>query len=53
MQEPEKNYGIEKILIDFYQTMEALKSDPECKGKQAAKLAMTANDIKELTGYTK
>lgn len=46
LDEPEKSIG--ETLIEFYETMKQLESDPERGGKQAVKIAMTINDIKKL-----
>jgi hypothetical protein len=45
--EPDKSIGM--ILIEFYETMKSLEKDSERGGKQATKIVMTINDIKDLT----
>ena len=44
--EPEKSIG--NILIEFYQIMKNLEKDPERGGKQATKIVMSINEIKDL-----
>jgi hypothetical protein len=43
--QPEPDKSIGKILIQFYETMKALESDPERSDKQATKIVMTITDI--------
>jgi uncharacterized protein YoxC len=51
IEEPDKSIG--KILIEFYQTMKGLESDMHRGGKQATKIVMTINDIKDIINQTK
>lgn len=44
----EQDKGIGAMLIEFYDTMKLLEADPECSGKQATKIIMTMNDIKNI-----
>lgn len=39
---------IGEILIEFYETMKRLESDPHRGGKQATKTVMAISDIKEV-----
>jgi len=45
---PEPDKSLHNSLIEFYQTMKALEKDEERGGKQAVKIIMTVNDIKEI-----
>jgi len=47
--EPDKTIG--NILIEFYETMKQLETDKERGGKQATKIVMTINDIKQLINH--
>ena len=44
--EPDKTLC--KVLIDFYETMKILESDKERAGKQATKIVMAVNDLKNI-----
>lgn len=44
--DPDKSIG--EILVEFYETMKQLEKDPHRSGKQATKIIMTMNDIKNL-----
>lgn len=46
LSEPEKSIGL--ILIEFYETMKSLEKDDDRAGKQATKIVMTINSIKEI-----
>lgn len=46
LEEPEKSIG--EMLIEFYETMKGLEKYSARGGKQATKIVMTINDIKEL-----
>ena len=46
LEEPDKSIG--NILIEFYETMKSLEKDEHRGGKQATKIVMTINDIKNL-----
>jgi hypothetical protein len=46
LKKPDSDIG--EILIKFYETMKALEAHSERAGKQATKIVMTINDIKEL-----
>ena len=37
-----------EALIDFYETMKSLEQDRYRSGKQATKIVMTLNDIKQI-----
>ena len=44
--EPDKTLC--KVLIDFYETMKILESDKERAAKQATKIVMAVNDLKNI-----
>jgi hypothetical protein len=46
MSEPDKSIII--ILLEFYETMKGLENEQERGGKQATKIVMTVNDIKDV-----
>ncbi len=48
--EPSKSIGI--ILMEYYDTMKGLETDPHRGGKQATKIVMTINDIERLLNPT-
>jgi hypothetical protein len=50
MDQLDKEIG--QILIEFYDTMKQLENDFARHGKQATKLIMTINDLKELIEKT-
>ena len=43
---PEK--AVYESLIEFYETMKQLETDPHKGGKQATKIVMTANDLMQM-----
>jgi len=46
LDEPSKSIG--EALLDFYETMKGLEKDEHRGGKQATKIVMTINDIKDV-----
>lgn len=50
MPEPDKSIG--RVLIDFYETMKRLESDPNRGGKQATAITMAISDLENIMAAT-